>query len=1076
VHVGDLSTITEQVFTAWQNDRSQGLDSIMLAPTRNLVAELNRRARSHRLANTPPGIDSEVTLADRNRASVGELIITRSNDRQLRLMATDWVKNGDRWTVVAVSASGDLDVQHLRNRHRVRLPAAYVQSSAELGYATTVHAAQGVSVDTMHGLATGDEARQQLYTMLTRGKITNHLYVQTVGDGDPQSLIWPETVRQSTATDILEEILARDDAARSATTVHHDQHDPAARLGEATRRYVDALHVAAEDLAAAQGVAALENAAEDALPGLTDEPAWPSLRGRLLLLAASGTDPIQQLWKAVGTRELHSADDQAAVLGWRLDDTGNQDGFQPLPWLPAIPQRLHEHQTWGPYLAARAAMVAELANRVRRSVGADRLPTWVGDGLGQPPARLIEDIEVWRTAMGVRSDDQRPTGPLQQHKTARMWQRQLNQALGGSLSPAWQEWAPLIRRIAPTVRNDSFAPILASRLAALSRAGVNATELLRTTLGKPALPDDHVAAALWWRICRHLPPPQAAGANRDAAFTRPWESTLAELVGAERGEALQASAWWPALVTAVDHGLQRGWRLEDLLRPTNGGPPAADIDQCQAMVWRISVALDAVPDDEPHEPNPSSTPDDLFYANALAGDERVTATAFEEEPVATPSTEVTVAAGEVDERWLEPDLAVAAMLRDIAGPPEQTDADVSRMFTRAIAWRECPVSRQRMIEINELSLAFFRQCFPSSWGQHYLADRFGEDITNDPRFQPGHAPAGWTNLVEHLRQHGVSDDQMRITGVATMASTGRPIDRFRNRVVFPIIHDGEVLGFIGRRHPDLSDVDRAGPKYLNTGETPLFHKGAQLYGVLQDKLPAGAIPVIVEGPMDAIAVTVASRGRYIGVAPLGTSLTDEQAAQLARISGHPVVATDADPAGRIAAERDYWMLSRHRLDPLHTRLPDGIDPADLLALKGPTALTQALAAAQPLAERLLQERVANLPSAEALREAAWVIAARPARHWDQDSSAISTRLGVPMAQVRHTLLTFVKQWNSDPRQAAQQPLKAIGEVKHRISSTVKSPGEQPKTPFARSVRQRPAPNRAGSKPAPTRSSTRGVRR
>jgi DNA primase catalytic core len=1076
VHVGDLSTITEQVFTAWQNDRSQGLDSIMLAPTRNLVAELNRRARSHRLANTPPGIDSEVTLADGNRASVGELIITRSNDRQLRLTATDWVKNGDRWTVVAVSASGDLDVQHLRNRHRVRLPAAYVQSSAELGYATTVHAAQGVSVDTMHGLATGDEARQQLYTMLTRGKITNHLYVQTVGDGDPQSLIWPETVRQSTATDILEEILARDDAARSATTVHHDQHDPAARLGEATRRYVDALHVAAEDLAAAQGVAALENAAEDALPGLTDEPAWPSLRGRLLLLAASGTDPIQQLWKAVGTRELHSADDQAAVLGWRLDDTGNQDGFQPLPWLPAIPQRLHEHQTWGPYLAARAAMVAELANRVRRSVGADRLPTWVGDGLGQPPARLIEDIEVWRTAMGVRSDDQRPTGPLQQHKTARMWQRQLNQALGGSLSPAWQEWAPLIRRIAPTVRNDSFAPILASRLAALSRAGVNATELLRTTLGKPALPDDHVAAALWWRICRHLPPPQAAGANRDAAFTRPWESTLAELVGAERGEALQASAWWPALVTAVDHGLQRGWRLEDLLRPTNGGPPAADIDQCQAMVWRISVALDAVPDDEPHEPNPSSTPDDLFYANALAGDERVTATAFEEEPVATPSTEVTVAAGEVDERWLEPDLAVAAMLRDIAGPPEQTDADVSRMFTRAIAWRECPVSRQRMIEINELSLAFFRQCFPSSWGQHYLADRFGEDITNDPRFQPGHAPAGWTNLVEHLRQHGVSDDQMRITGVATMASTGRPIDRFRNRVVFPIIHDGEVLGFIGRRHPDLSDVDRAGPKYLNTGETPLFHKGAQLYGVLQDKLPAGAIPVIVEGPMDAIAVTVASRGRYIGVAPLGTSLTDEQAAQLARISGHPVVATDADPAGRIAAERDYWMLSRHRLDPLHTRLPDGIDPADLLALKGPTALTQALAAAQPLAERLLQERVANLPSAEALREAAWVIAARPARHWDQDSSAISTRLGVPMAQVRHTLLTFVKQWNSDPRQAAQQPLKAIGEVKHRISSTVKSPGEQAKTPFARSVRQRPAPNRAGSKPAPTRSSTRGVRR
>jgi DNA primase len=124
-----------------------------------------------------------------------------------------------------------------------------------------------------------------------------------------------------------------------------------------------------------------------------------------------------------------------------------------------------------------------------------------------------------------------------------------------------------------------------------------------------------------------------------------------------------------------------------------------------------------------------------------------------------------------------------------------------------------------------------------------------------------------------------------------------------DRVVFPIIHNGEVLGFIGRRHPDVSDIDRGGPKYLNTGETPLFHKGAQLYGVNQDKLSAGAISVIVEGSMDAIAVTLASRGRYIGVAPLGTSLTEEQASQLAHISVHPIVATDADLAGRSAAER-----------------------------------------------------------------------------------------------------------------------------------------------------------------------------
>ena len=167
----------------------------------------------------------------------------------------------------AISDGGDLDVQHLRNRHRVRLPAGYVQTSAELGYATTVHAAQGLSVDTVHGLATGEESRQQLYTMLTRGRAANHLYLQVVGDGDPHSIIWPETVRQSTATDLLEQILARDDAARSATTLQRDQHDPAARLADATRRYVDAVCVAAEDLAGPQAVAALEKAAEQADAG-----------------------------------------------------------------------------------------------------------------------------------------------------------------------------------------------------------------------------------------------------------------------------------------------------------------------------------------------------------------------------------------------------------------------------------------------------------------------------------------------------------------------------------------------------------------------------------------------------------------------------------------------------------------------------------------------------------------------------------------------------------------------------------------------------------------------------------------
>jgi DNA primase catalytic core len=1027
IHVGDLSTTTEHVFAAWQHDRSTGLDSIMLAPTRDLVAALNQRARTHRLADTPPDTDAEVSLADGNHASVGDLIITRSNDRQLRVTATDWVKNGDRWTVHAISGNGDLDVQHLRNRHRVRLPAAYVQTSAELGYATTVHGAQGLSVDTMHGLATGEESRQQLYTMLTRGRVANHLYLQVVGHGDPHSILWPETVRPATATDLLEQILARDDAARTATTLLSDQHDPAARLADAAQRYVDALHVAAEDLAGPEIVTALETAAEQAVPGLADEPAWPTLRARLLLLSAAGIDPVAQLLSVVDTRELHNAVDRAAVLGWRLDDTG-YPGLGPLPWLPATPQHLQAHEMWGSYLTARAATVSDLAERIRASANADQRPTWAGPGSAQPPSQMIEHVEVWRAAMGVSPDDRRPTGQVQRHKAARIWQRRLDQALADGMAPAWPEWRPLVAQLAPNISEDSFAPILAGRLAAISRAGVDAKQLLRAAVLEKPLPDDHAAAALWWRIYRHLNPALSAQTNRPAVPTVPWESRLAELVGTDRAQLIQTSPWWPALVTAVDHARQRGWRLEDLISAPNSDLSPTDVDQCQAMLWRISVALEPVLADDRDQP-----------------------------AAATPADPAD------NERYIEADLAVAAMLRDVAGPPEQTDGDVTRMFTRAMAWRECPVSEDRMVEVNQLSLAYFRHGFPSSWAQQYLADRFGEDITGDFRFQPGQAPAGWTSLIDHLRRRGVTDEEMQITGVAA-ASTGRLIDRFRDRLVFPILHDGQVLGFVGRRHPDLTDVDRTGPKYLNTGDTPLFHKGAQLFGALDDQLSVGAIPVIVEGPTDAIAVTLATCGRSIGVAPLGTSLTDEQAHQLAGIGRQPIVATDADLAGRIAAERDFWILSCYRLDPLHARLPAGTDPADLLALGGPRALTEALTASQPLSERLLAERMANLPPANAVLEATRIVAARPSHHWEQGSSAISAQLGVPIAQVRCSLLTHVKEWNTDPRRAAQQPLQAIGDVKRRIAAAIEDPAGQPRTAPKPGLDQRlhQSPQPAGS--------------
>ena len=173
-------------------------------PTRDLVRELNRLAQgTHNRAGGPT-----FSLADGNNCQIGDVIITRHNNRRLQVGNRDWVKNGDRWHVTAVATDGSLHAQSLRSRCTVTLPADYVREWVDLGYATTIHGAQGLTSDTMHGLATGDESRQELYTMLTRGRLSNHLYLDVAGDGDAHALVpTSDSVHPLTAVERLERVL-----------------------------------------------------------------------------------------------------------------------------------------------------------------------------------------------------------------------------------------------------------------------------------------------------------------------------------------------------------------------------------------------------------------------------------------------------------------------------------------------------------------------------------------------------------------------------------------------------------------------------------------------------------------------------------------------------------------------------------------------------------------------------------------------------------------------------------------------------------------------------------------------------
>ena len=119
----------------------------------------------------------------------------------------------------------------------------------------------------------------------------------------------------------------------------------------------------------------METSANRLLPGLSDEPAWPTLRGHLLLLAAAGADPVAELLTAAAQWDLTSAHDQAAVIDSRIHDVNEVTAGGPLPWLPGIPHRLAADPDWGPYLNARSQLVAELADQVRRNAAAEA-PAW----------------------------------------------------------------------------------------------------------------------------------------------------------------------------------------------------------------------------------------------------------------------------------------------------------------------------------------------------------------------------------------------------------------------------------------------------------------------------------------------------------------------------------------------------------------------------------------------------------------------------------------------------------------------------------------------------------------------------
>jgi len=282
-----------------------------------------------------------------------------------------------------------------------------------------------------------------------------------------------------------------------------------------------------------------------------------------------------------------------------------------------------------------------------------------------------------------------------------------------------------------------------------------------------------------------------------------------------------------------------------------------------------------------------------------------------------------------------------------------------------IAVEETPVTpadrqrrdqRERLLRINEAACTFYHQMLledaAGAPGRRYLRQRgYEADVVR--AFRLGYAPEQWEVLTGHLTAQGFTGEELRSAGLVREGREGRgDRDLFHNRLLFPILDpEGRVVAFGGRVLGDGT------PKYLNSPETPIYHKGRVLYGLYQgrDAIRQAHAVLVVEGYFDLLALHRA--GIANAVAVCGTALTGDHARLLKRYAEQAILVFDADQAGRQATFRAMDVLLPEGLAVSAVTLAAGEDPDSFLATAGAEAFRSCLTGARPVLELFLDEQL-----------------------------------------------------------------------------------------------------------------------
>lgn len=392
---GSSDAMEDAAYQAWMTDIAAGRTSLLIAADNTTVARLNARARLDRIIIGEVEPDG-IVLHNTNQVGIGDHIVTRLNNRRLRYGRHGFVQNGDHWTVVHRWPDGSLTVENPK-QHQVTLPAAYVQESVELAYATTAHRAQGSTVDTAHLLVTDQLTRALLYVGMTRGRESNRAYIATHQSTTDLHEPHPE----QTVQDVLDAILENPGVELSAHEVMRRELDNATRLDRLIPIHehlcqIDARRRFASTIAAS----GLDRADLAALEAST---AYGPLITALRRAETAGLDITEVLRRTVHQSSLTNASDIGAVLHARVErltSRATRRTGHP-PTLIAGLVTPADHVSDPTLIAPLRELEAQIANRATwladRTVA--EAPAWL-----RPVSReLLIEITAYRERYGISS-------------------------------------------------------------------------------------------------------------------------------------------------------------------------------------------------------------------------------------------------------------------------------------------------------------------------------------------------------------------------------------------------------------------------------------------------------------------------------------------------------------------------------------------------------------------------------------------------------------------------------------------------------------------------------------------------